>query len=143
MLDKISTSLRFFLLQIMLIAGLVALYVDGYLMKIFGGDAKWFVGIVVGLALVGLFKVFRQRWMDAYWYANVLMRIGVLGMIVGCSGGLTALAAAIASGAEPGKVLGVFLGGMGIAFYVSLSAIAANIWIEANMQWLGGNREEA
>lgn len=134
--------LRFIVLQTVLAAGLAGLYLAGHLAKPFSGESRYFSGVVLAVAVVGIACIWRQRFAGAAWIANILVRIAIIGMLVGCISALTAVSHGVLGGADTMKVMALFLGNIGIAFYVSLCALASNLWLELNLRLLGGGNEE-
>ena len=138
-----TTTLRFVVLQSVLISGLVALWLTGDLAKPFVGESKYFCGFVVGVALIGLACIWREKYSGASWIAAILVRIAIVGMLVGCISALGAVSQSVMNGGDTMKVMAVFLGSIGVAFYVSLVALASNLWLELNLKLLGDEHEEA
>lgn len=134
--------LRFIVIQAVLIAGLIALWLSGYLIKPFEGDSRWFSMVVVALGGVGILLVGMQRFADAAWLADKMVRIGVVGMQLGALVGLTLVSKSIMSGGDVTQSAAIFLGAIGIALYVSMLALASNLWLELNLRLLGWRDEE-
>ena len=133
--------LRFLVIQVVLIAGLVALWLTGYLIKPFEAESRWFSIVVVSLGGVGVLLVALQRFADAAWLADKMVRVAVIGMQVGILAALATVSKSILSGGDVTQVAALFLGSIGIAFYVSLLALASNLWIELNLRLLGWRDE--
>jgi hypothetical protein len=134
-------KLYFSVLQIILIGGLVALHLNGLLLKPFESDSKWFCIALMGIWLYGMAAVFMQRWYTASWIAAILVRIGIVGMIVGVIGAVGAVASSVVGG-DINAVLGAFLAHIGVALYASLVALASNLVLEANLFLLGADSEQ-
>ena len=135
--------LRFIVIQCVLIAALVALWLTGYLVKPFEADSRWFSAVVMALGGVGIILIALQRFADAAWLADKMVRIAVIGMQVGILAALATVSKSILSGGDVTQVAALFLGSIGIAFYVSLCALASNLWLELNLRLLGWRDEEA
>lgn len=136
-----TNTLRFIVLQAVLAAGLVALWFTGDLAKPFIGESRYFSGFVLAVALIGLFCVWRQKYAGASWIAAILVRIAIVGMLVGCISALGAVSQSVLTGGDTMKVMAVFLGNIGVAFYVSLVALSSNLWLELNLKLLGDGHE--
>lgn len=134
--------IRFIIIQCVLIAGLVALYLTGFLTKPFEGEAKWFSIAVLAMAGVGLALIWLRRFDDAAWISVRLVRVAIVGMLIGCIAALTQVSLSVASGGDVMRVMAAFLGNIGIAFFVSLCAIASNLWLDLNLKLLGGEDAE-
>lgn len=129
--------LRFIILQTVLVAGLVAIHLSGWLVKPFQTEARWFVVAVVVTAIIGLVLVFLRKLDSASWVAAILVRIGIVGTIVGLIAATNALVGVL-GGQNISVILAQFLTHIGIAFYVSLAALATNLWLELNIFLFGG-----
>lgn len=131
--------LRFTVIQCVLIAGLVALWFTGYLIKPFEGDSMWFSIVVTALGVFGIGLIGKRRFDDAAWLADKLVRIAVIGMQVGILAALATVSRNILAGGDVAQVAALFLGSIGISFYVSLVSLACNLWLETNIRLLGGD----
>lgn len=132
-----TTTYRFLVLQTILATGLFAMWLAGYLEKPFIGESKWFCWFVVGVAIYGLGSILFNKMSDASWIAEKLVRIAVVGMQVGILVALANVSSAILSGGDLTKVAALFLGSVGVSFYVSLTALASNLWLEFTLRMLG------
>lgn len=135
--------LRYVVIQAVLIAGLIALWLSGYLIKPFEGDSRWFSVVVLALGSIGIILVGLKRFADAAWLADKMVRVAVIGMQVGILAALATVSKSILSGGDVTQVAALFLGSIGIAFYVSLLALASNLVIELNLRLLGWRDEQA
>lgn len=135
--------LRYVVIQAVLAAGLIALWLSGYLIKPFEGDSRWFSIVVMALGSIGIILVGLKRFADAAWLADKMVRVAVIGMQVGILAALATVSKSILSGGDVTQVAALFLGSIGIAFYVSLLALASNLVIELNLRLLGWRDEQA
>ena len=135
--------LRYVVIQAVLAAGLIALWLSGYLIKPFEGDSRWFSIVVLALGSIGIILVGLKRFADAAWLADKMVRVAVIGMQVGILAALATVSKSILSGGDVTQVAALFLGSIGIAFYVSLLALASNLLIELNLRLLGWRDEQA
>ncbi len=135
--------LRYVVIQAVLAAGLIALWLSGYLIKPFEGDSRWFSIVVMALGSIGIILVGLKRFADAAWLADKMVRVAVIGMQVGILAALATVSKSILSGGDVTQVAALFLGSIGIAFYVSLLALASNLLIELNLRLLGWRDEQA
>ena len=135
--------LRYVVIQCVLTAGLIALWLSGYLIKPFEGDSRWFSIVVLALGSIGIILVGLKRFADAAWLADKMVRVAVIGMQVGILAALATVSKSILSGGDVTQVAALFLGSIGIAFYVSLLALASNLVIELNLRLLGWRDEQA
>ena len=63
--------LRYVVIQAVLAAGLIALWLSGYLIKPFEGDSRWFSIIVLALGSIGIILVGLKRFADAAWLDTI------------------------------------------------------------------------
>ena len=94
---------------------------------------------IVGMGVLGIICVFRRRWNDVQWLATHVVRIGLLGTVVGL---IIAFAAAKAGGsADPNEIkpmIAAVVNGMYVSLYATLLGIGTNLWLKINLRLLGG-----
>jgi hypothetical protein len=82
--------------------------------------------------------VFLQRWSDVEWLATHVVRIGLLGTVIGL---IIAFSAAKAGGsADPSAIkpmIAAVVDGMYVSLYATLLGIATNLWLKINLRLLG------
>jgi len=119
-------------------AGIVWLWMAGVADKPFGGANAFLCWLIVGIAAVGILCVFLRRWPDVQWLATHVVRLGLLGTVVGL---IIAFAAARAGGsADPSEVrpmIAAVVDGMYVSLYATLLGIATNLWLKINLRLLG------
>jgi hypothetical protein len=119
-------------------AGLVGLWIAGIANKPFEGDNAFLCWLIVAIAALGILCVFLQRWRDVEWLATHVVRIGLLGTVVGL---ITAFSAAKAGGsADPDQIrpmIAAVVDGMYVSLYSTLLGIGTNLWLKINMRLLG------
>jgi MotA/TolQ/ExbB proton channel family len=119
-------------------AGLVGLWIAGIAGKPFEGDTAFLCWLIAGIAALGILCVFLQRWRDVEWLATHVVRIGLLGTVVGL---IIAFSAAKAGGSadpsEIGQMIAAVVDGMYVALYATLLGIATNLWLKINLRLLG------
>jgi hypothetical protein len=119
-------------------AGLVGLWIAGIAGMPFEGDNAFLCWLIVGIAGLGVLCVFLQRWRDVEWLATHVVRIGLLGTVVGL---IIAFSAAKAGGsADPDAIrpmIAAVVDGMYVSLYATLLGIAANLWLKINLRLLG------
>jgi hypothetical protein len=119
-------------------AGLVGLWIAGIAGKPFEGDAAVLCWVIAGIAALGILCVFLQRWRDVEWLATHVVRIGLLGTVVGL---IVAFSAAKAGGStdpnEIGPMIAAVVDGMYVALYATLLGIGTNLWLKINLRLLG------
>lgn len=134
--------LRFVVIQCVLLTGLVALWLTGYLVKPFEGESMWFSIVISAFGFAGIVLIGMKRFDDAAWLADMMVRKAVMGMQLGIIAALAVAAAAILSGGDLTQVVALFFKAISIAFYVSLIAVGSNLWIEWNLRLLGWRGNE-
>jgi hypothetical protein len=94
--------------------------------------------LIVGIAALGILCVFLQRWRDVEWLATHVVRIGLLGTVVGL---IMAFSAAKAGGAaDPNEIkpmIAAVVDGMYVSLYSTLLGIGTNLWLKINLRLLG------
>ena len=86
---------RFIVLQAIGGAGIVGLWVAGIADKPFAGDNGFLCWLIAAIGALDILCVFLRRWRDVDWLATHVVRIGLLGTVVGL---IVAFSAARAGG---------------------------------------------
>jgi hypothetical protein len=119
-------------------AGIVGLWIAGIANKPFEGANAFLCWLIVGVAALGILCVFLQRWRDVEWLATHVVRIGLLGTVVGL---IMAFSAAKAGGSadlsEIKPMIAAVVDGMYVSLYATLLGIATNLWLKINLRLLG------
>ena len=119
-------------------AGIVGLWIAGIANKPFEGDNAFLCWLIIGIAALGILCVFMQRWRDVEWLATHVVRIGLLGTVVGL---IIAFSAAKAGGSadlsEIKPMIAAVVDGMYVSLYATLLGIATNLWLKINLRLLG------
>jgi MotA/TolQ/ExbB proton channel family len=119
-------------------AGIIGLWIAGIANKPFEGDNAFLCWLIVGVAALGVLCVFLQRWRDVEWLATHVVRIGLLGTVVGL---IIAFSAAKAGGSadlnEVKPMIAAVVDGMYVSLYSTLLGIATNLWLKINLRLLG------
>lgn len=134
--------LRWLVLQSCFIAGVIALYIAGLAQLPFTGERTTAIlcGVIVGVLTVGIFAALFGRWNDVSWIATHILRLGLLGTVIGLLLAFHAAGTGISSNPDEmrGLVVGV-INGMFVALYVTLFGVTGNLWLKLNMKLLGGD----
>ena len=119
-------------------AGIASLWIAGIAGKPFEGDNGFLCWLIAGLAALGILCVFLQRWRDVQWLATHVVRLGLLGTVVGL---IIAFSAAKTGGsANPEEIkpmIASVIDGMYVSLYATLLGIATNLWLKINLRLLG------
>ena len=138
-LTKWTFIAQYIVLQLIGVAALVGLWIAGLAQKPFQGDNAFLCWIIVGIAVLGLVCVFFRRWRDVQWLATNVVRIGLLGTVVGLiiafSAATTGGAAADPSAVKP--MIAAVVNGMYVSLYATLLEITTNLWLKINLRLLG------
>jgi hypothetical protein len=130
---------RFVVLQAIGAAGIAGLWMAGVADRPFTGDNGFLCWLIAAIGGLGILCVFLQRWRDVEWLATHVVRIGLLGTVVGL---IVAFSAAGAGGsADPGEIrtmIASVIDGMYVSLYATLLGIGANLWLKINLRLLGG-----
>jgi hypothetical protein len=132
--------LRFIVLQTILAAALIALWLAGPLAQALAGDSHWYVLAVAAIGCTGLVLAALGRIEDATRVRDLLPVIGVVAMQCGIVVALAAMAQALMTAGDPAKATGGFFGALSIALYVSITALASYIWLTLTI-WLTGGED--
>jgi hypothetical protein len=119
-------------------AGIVGLWIAGIANKPFEGDNAFLCWLIMGIAALGVMCVFLQRWRDVEWLATHVVRIGLLGTVIGL---IMAFSAAKTGGSadlnEIKPMIAAVVDGMYVSLYATLLGIATNLWLKINLRLLG------
>ena len=74
---------RFVVLQAIGAAAIVGLWLVGIADKPFAGDNAFLCWLIAAIGALGVLCVFFRRWRDVDWLATHVVRIGLLGTVVG------------------------------------------------------------
>jgi hypothetical protein len=129
---------RFFVLQAIAAAFVMGLWIAGLAGKPFEGESAPVCWIILGIGALGLVCVFAQRWRDVQWIATHVVRIGLLGTVVGLI--IAFSAAADGGSSNPDEIkpmISAVVSGMYVSLYATLLGIATNLWLKVNLRLLG------
>jgi MotA/TolQ/ExbB proton channel family len=128
---------RCVVLQAIGAAGIAGLWVAGIASKPFEGENAFLCWLIVALAALGILCVFLRRWRDVQWLATHVVRLGLLGTVVGL---IIAFSAAKTGGsADPSEIrpmIAAVVDGMYVSLYATLLGIATNLWLKINLRVL-------
>jgi len=129
---------RAVVLQAIGAAVVVGLWIAGLAGKPFEGNNGPLCWIIVGMGMLGIGCVFAQRWNDVQWLATHVVRIGLLGTVVGL---IIAFSAAAQGGStnpdEIKPMIAAVVNGMYVSLYATLLGIGTNLWLKVNLRLLG------
>lgn len=129
---------RCIVLQAIGAAGLAGLWIAGVAGKPFESDNAFLCWLIVGMGALGIVCVFLRRWGDVEWLATHVVRIGLLGTVIGL---IIAFAAARTGGdADPSQIkpmIAAVVEGMYVSLYATLLGIGTNLWLKINLRLLG------
>jgi len=135
---QIAFLSRAVVLQAVGAALLAGLWTAGLAGKPFEGNNGPLCWIIVGMGLLGIGCVFLQRWNDVQWLATHIVRIGLLGTVVGL---IIAFGAAAQGGSsnpdEIKPMIAAVVNGMYVSLYATLLGIGSNLWLKINLRLLG------
>jgi hypothetical protein len=131
---------RFIVVQSIGAAGIIGLWMAGIAGKPFAGNNAFLCWLIAAIGALGIFCVFLQRWRDVEWLATHVVRIGLLGTVVGL---IVAFSAAANGGsADPNEIRAMItsvIDGMYVSLYATLLGITANLWLKINLRLLGNS----
>ena len=135
---QIAFLSRCVVLQAIGAAFVMGLWIAGLASKPFDGDTAALCWIILGIGALGVACVFLQRWRDVQWLATHVVRIGLLGTVVGLIIAFSAAAEGGSSSPEEIKpMISAVVNGMYVSLYATLLGIAVNLWLKINLRLLG------
>jgi hypothetical protein len=128
---------RCIVLQAVGLAGIAALWIAGLAGKPFETNGILAI-LILAIGLAGVACVFLQRWRDVQWIATHVVRVGLLGTVIG----LIAAFSSVRGGAsnDPNQIremIAAVVDGMYISLYATLLGIGCNLWLKVNLRLLG------
>jgi MotA/TolQ/ExbB proton channel family protein len=136
--NQIAFASRCVVLQTIGAAGLLGLWYADLAGKPFEGDNAPLCWLIVAMGALGIACVFLQRWRDVQWIATHVVRIGLLGTVVGLIIAFSAARTGASAEAEQVKtMIGAVVSGMYVSLYATLLGIATNLWLKINLRLLG------
>jgi len=124
----------------MLAAGFVAAYFKGVLGLPFAGDNAPVCAIILLMGAVGIGCSALRRWKDVNWLATHVVRIGLLGTVIGLIIAFS-VAGAAGNAADVKPLIAQVIAGMYVSLYATLLGIGTNLWLKLNMKLLGNDSE--
>ena len=135
---QIAFLSRCVVLQAIGAAFLAGLWIAGLASKPFEGDTAALCWIILGIGALGIACVFLQRWRDVQWIATHVVRIGLLGTVIGLIIAFSAAAQGGSSNPEEIKpMIAAVVNGMYVSLYATLLGISVNLWLKINLRLLG------
>jgi hypothetical protein len=135
---QIAFLSRAVVLQAIGAAMIAGLWIAGLASKPFESNNGALCWIIIGMGLLGIVCVFMQRWNDVQWLATHVVRIGLLGTVVGL---IIAFSAAGEGGStnpeEIKPMIAAVVNGMYVSLYATLLGIGVNLWLKVNLRLLG------
>jgi hypothetical protein len=128
------------LLQAIAGAFIAMLWMSGLAAKPFEGESGIVCAIILAVGAAGILCVYLQRWNDVQWIATHVVRIGLLGTVVGLI--IAFSAASTSAGSSPDEVrtlISSVVNGMYVSLYATLLGIGVNLWLKINLRLLAGS----
>lgn len=134
---------RFLLLNAIGTAGLVAVWIPGWIAQIVAADSTYIVELLSVLLGVALWQAWRDRWAQVNEIADALVFLGLIGTVIGMILAVAQIDPNMAGDASAaGEMAGHLLHGIGIALYTTLVGSVYAIWLWLLKQVLAnGGRE--
>jgi MotA/TolQ/ExbB proton channel family len=135
---QIAFFSRFVVLQSIGAAFVIGLWIAGLASKPFEGPNAPLCWLIVVIAGLGVTCVLLQRWRDVQWIATHVVRLGLLGTVVGL---IIAFSAARHGGSTDANqvkaMIASVVDGMYVSLYATLLGITTNLWLKINLRLLG------
>jgi hypothetical protein len=131
---------RCFVLQAVGAAFITGLWIADIASKPFDGNNAFLCWLILGIGGLGILCLFLQRWKDVEWIATHVVRIGLLGTVIGLIIAFSAVGTGASSDPdEVRKMIAAVVDGMYASLYATLLAIAVNLWLKVNLRLLAGD----
>lgn len=127
---------KFIVIQTVLLAGVAVLWFFGILTKPFQDNNAILCWVILSVGILGMVCVYLRRWADAQWIATYIVRLGLLGTVVGL---IMAFSVAGSGSFDADAVRGMItavISGMYVALYATLLGVGCNLWININIKLL-------
>jgi hypothetical protein len=132
-------ALRFTVLQVILLSAIACAWLLGYAQMPFAGNSAYLCMLVLAVFAAGMLAVAFKNFRYAQWIATHVLRLGLLGTVVGLIIAFSAAGKGISSDPDAMRALvGSVIDGMYIALWVTFFGIAANLWLKLHCLLLGG-----
>jgi len=132
----------FFILQSFGVAGFVFLWVAGLADNPFESRSALMCATILTIGSIGLLRASLQHWRDVQWITTHVVRIGLLGTVIGLN---IAFSLATTGGAGSNEDIKPMIAGVVSGMYVSLYAtqfgIGTNLRLKLNMRLLGNQHK--
>lgn len=131
---------RFIVLQAIGASFVTGLWIAGVASRPFEGATAALCWIIVAVGSVGILCTLLRRWSDVQWIATHVVRIGLLGTVVGLI--IAFSAARDSGGADVNGVkamISAVVDGMYVSLYATLLGIGINLWLKINLRLLGNS----
>jgi hypothetical protein len=131
---------RFVVLQAVGLAIAASLWTAGLLDKPFASRSAPMCYIILSVGALGMLCVALQRWNDVQWIATHVVRIGLLGTVVGLIIAFSHAATGGSTNPEDIKpMIAAVVSGMYVSLYATLLGIGTNLWLKINLRLLGNS----
>ena len=135
---QVAFASRFVVVQAIGAAALIGLWMAGLVGKPFEGSNAPLCWLIVAMGALGVACVFLRRWQDVQWIATHVVRIGLLGTVIGLIIAFAAAGNGASADAEQVKtMIAAVVSGMYVSLYATLLGSGTNLWLKINLRLLG------
>jgi MotA/TolQ/ExbB proton channel family protein len=136
--NQVAFLSRFVVVQAIGAAALIGLWMADLAGKPFEGSNAPLCWLIVAMGALGIACVFLRRWQDVQWIATHVVRIGLLGTVIGLIIAFAAAGNGASADAEQVKtMIAAVVSGMYVSLYATLLGIGTNLWLKINLRLLG------
>lgn len=127
---------KFIVIQTVLLAGIAVLWFFGILAKPFQDNNAILCWVILAVGTLGMVCVYLRRWADAQWVATYIVRLGLLGTVVGLIMAFSVAGHGTFDADAVRGMISAVISGMYVALYATLLGVGCNLWININIKLL-------
>ena len=130
--------IRFWSLNVSGALAFMAAWVAGWASRPFTQDPTYLTWLIASIFLWGLFLAHQSRWEAVRWISGRLVRLGLVGTLVGFVIALSGVDWSHAGDvAQIPHMVGAMVSGLSVAIYTSLAGWIGSLWLDLNRRLLG------
>ena len=133
---------KFYILNLLGIAGLVIAGLQGWLFHLWVSDVTYLVTFITVVFIVGLWQVRLARWEDVEFIRENLVILGLIGTVVGFIIALAGVVPdAVSDAASNRLMIATLISGIKIAVHTTLVGMVGYFWLGLNWRFTKENED--